>query len=84
MFYPSVIALGFDPIWYGTFSVMTVELALVTPPMANLIFVTITTDGHATSLQVIKGVIPFYAAALVMIHLLITFPQIALWLPNTM
>lgn len=84
LFFPAVIKLGFDPVWFGTVSVMAIELALVTPPMAILIYVTQAVDGEATTSDVIQGVIPFYLSGVILIILLIFFPQIALWLPNTM
>lgn len=82
--YPVVLALGFDPIWFGVIIVMTVELGLITPPIGMNVFV-INTLARDVSLQrIYRGVLPFVATDVVRLALLVAFPWIVLWLPNTM
>jgi tripartite ATP-independent transporter DctM subunit len=82
--FPVVMALGFDPIWFGVVIVMTVELGLITPPIGMNVFV-INSLARDVSLQrIFAGVLPFVAIDLVRLGLLIAFPAIALFLPNTM
>ncbi|MFC1916915.1 TRAP transporter large permease [Chloroflexota bacterium] len=84
LFYPTVMGLGFDPVWYGVLSVVLVEIALITPPIAGNIYVTQTLEPEAPTIAVIKGVLPFYAADILLVVLLVFFPQIAMWLPSMM
>ena len=82
--YPVVMALGFDPIWFGVVMVMTVELALITPPVGMNLFV-ISGLARGVGLQKIyAGVLPFVLADLVRVGVILAFPAIALWLPSTM
>jgi C4-dicarboxylate transporter DctM subunit len=84
MFFPVLMKLGFDPVWYGVMTTVLVELALVTPPIAAHLYITQSIDSEATSMDVARGVVPFYVAELVMIVLMVFFPQIVLWLPSKM
>jgi len=84
LFYPTILELGFSPIWYGTLTVMLVDIAGITPPVAGNIYVTQSLDPEATTIQVVRGVLPFYAASLLLVVLLVFLPQIATWLPNAM
>jgi tripartite ATP-independent transporter DctM subunit len=81
--YPLVIALGFDPIWYGVIVVILVEMGLVTPPVGMDAFVLSGAINIPVG-NIFRSVLPFLIAMLVCIVLLAAFPQIALWLPGTM
>ncbi|KDD18034.1 TRAP transporter large permease [Bordetella bronchiseptica] len=80
---PLVVSLGFDPLWFGIFMTMMMELALITPPVGLNLFVAqnIRLSRGGIS-DVYIGVLPFAFAMMVFVTLLIYFPQIALWLPN--
>jgi len=82
VFYPIVVQLGFDPIWFGILLVMVVELGLVTPPVGLNVYVVRGVAPHIALGQIFVGVAPFLLAFLVGIALLIIWPKIALWLPN--
>ncbi|ADZ72155.1 TRAP transporter large permease [Polymorphum gilvum] len=82
--FPVVIQLGFDPIWFGVIIVMTVELGLITPPVGMNVFVINTLAREVSLPTVFKGVLPFVAADIVRLILLIAFPAIVLFLPHTM
>jgi len=81
--FPLVIALGFDPVWFGIFMTLMMELALITPPIGLNLFVVqnIRIDSGTIS-DVYIGVLPFVAAMIVFVGVLIYFPGIALWLPS--
>jgi TRAP-type C4-dicarboxylate transport system permease large subunit len=81
--YPLVIALGFDPIWYGVIVVILVEMGLVTPPVGMDAFVLSGAINIPVS-TIFRSVVPFLIAMVVCIILLAAFPQIALFLPSTM
>ena len=82
--YPVSVALGYDPIWFGVVVVMTVELALITPPIGMNIFVISALARNVGIQKIYAGVLPFVAADFLRIGLVIAFPAIALYLPSTM
>lgn len=81
---PVVRELGIDPVWFGVFAVMMAELALVTPPVGANVFVIRRIAPEVPMSEIFIGVFPFVLGELVIIGLVIAFPQIALWLPNQM
>lgn len=83
IFFPIVVNLGFDPVWFGIIVVMVVELGLITPPIGMNVFVIKGMAQHVPLQTIYKGVIPFVAAQIVLVILVFLFPQIALWLPDT-
>ena len=82
--YPVSVALGFDPIWFGVIMVMTVELALISPPVGMNIFVISALARDVAIQRIYAGVLPFVAADILRIGAVILFPAIALYLPGTM
>jgi C4-dicarboxylate transporter DctM subunit len=81
--YPTVQALGFDPIWFGVIMVRVMEIGLITPPIGMNVFML----GGVTKMPletIFRGIIPFFIADILHVILLILFPQISLWLPQTM
>jgi tripartite ATP-independent transporter DctM subunit len=82
IFYPAVVALGFDPIWFGVIIVLVVEMGVITPPVGiNVYVVKGIADGVPLE-TVFKGVWPFLIAEIVMVGILMAFPQIATFLPS--
>jgi len=81
---PVVGELGIDPIWFGVFAVMMAELALVTPPIGANVFVMRRTAPEVPMGDIFLGVMPFVIGELIVIALVIAFPEIALWLPGRM
>ncbi|MGP1614832.1 MAG: TRAP transporter large permease subunit, partial [Pollutimonas bauzanensis] len=80
--FPIAMALGMDPIWFGIFLVLMIEIGLITPPMGMVLFVLSSMSGKVTFVQIALGVLPFVAVMLVFLVLLYTFPDIVLWLPQ--
>ena len=80
--YPVIIQLGFDPIWFGIIIVMTVELGLIHPPVGMNVFVIKSVVKDVSFMTIFKGVIPFVLTDILRLLILISFPIIALWLPN--
>jgi C4-dicarboxylate transporter, DctM subunit len=81
--YPIIVALGFDPVWFGVIIVLVIEMGLVTPPVGMNVF--ILSGMSKTPLEVIfKGIVPFFIAMILCVVLLAIFPDIALFLPRTM
>jgi C4-dicarboxylate transporter DctM subunit len=82
--FPVVIALGFDPIWFGVIIVMTVELGLIHPPVGMNIFVIKSVVEDVKISTIFYGVLPFIVTDILRLILLIAFPILALWLPSKM
>ena len=82
--FPVIMALGFDPIWFGVIVVMTVELGLIHPPVGMNIFVIKSVIEDVKISTVFYGVLPFIVTDLIRLVILIAFPIIALWLPSHM
>jgi len=80
---PMVLAAGIDPIWFGVFLVLVVEMSQITPPVGFNLFVlqSITGKGIFT---VARYAAPFFFLLVAATVILTLFPQIALWLPSTM
>ncbi len=72
--FPAILAAGFDPIWFGVITVITVELGLITPPVGMNVFVLKASAKHLPLGAIYKGVLPFIAADVVRLALLIAFP----------
>lgn len=83
--HPVMMSLGFDPIWFGIFVVLLVEIGAVTPPVGiNCFVVQSASEGRVKLEQIFAGLVPFVLAGFAMLILLCLFPQIALFLPETM
>ncbi len=84
IFFPIISNMGFDPIWFGVLIVMVVELGLITPPVGMNVFII---KGIAPEMpigDIFRGVLPFVVAQVLLISLLVFFPILATWLPQTM
>jgi C4-dicarboxylate transporter DctM subunit len=82
--FPVIVALGFDPIWFGIIIVMVAELGLMHPPVGMNIFVIKSVVEDVKISTIFYGVIPFIITDLIRLALLIAFPMLALWLPSQM
>ena len=82
LLFPVVIALGYDPVWFGVVVTMLVEIAMISPPDGTVLYVLQgmrRQPGPIT--DVFSGVMPFMLVYMLAILILIAFPAIALWLP---
>lgn len=82
--FPVIVALGFDPIWFGVIVVMTVELGLVSPPVGMNVFVIKSVVPELSFQTIFKGVVPFILSDLLRLALLVAFPVLATFLPRLM
>lgn len=83
--FPMTQALGLDPIWFGVVVIKLVEIAAITPPVGlNLYAVLSAARGEVKSGELFVGVMPFVFLELVVLALIIAFPQLSLWLPDAM
>ncbi len=82
--FPIILALHFDPIWFGVIAVLMMEAGLITPPMGLNLFTVAGVAKNETLETVIKGTAPFLFAIIFVAIVLTIFPKIALVLPNMM
>jgi TRAP-type C4-dicarboxylate transport system permease large subunit len=76
--------MGFDPIWFGVMITVLIEMGLITPPVGVNVFVIAGVAKDVPMYRIFRGIVPFIFAMLVLIALLLIFPQMALYLPHTM
>jgi len=81
---PIITTLGYDPIWFGIVMVVVVEMGLISPPVGMNVFVVKGVAQHVPLSKIYAGIVPFWIAMAVCVFFLILFPQIALFLPDTM
>jgi len=82
--YPIVVALGFDPIWFGVVLVLLIEIGLITPPVGMVLFILRGLSDDVPLRSIVLGVLPFILVMLAFIVLLYLFPGIVTWLPERM
>ena len=84
--FPTVVGLGFDPIWFGVIMVIMMEMGQITPPVGINVFVIhgVAKKYNVSMATIYRGIIPFVIVEVVVIFLLTLFPDIVLWLPNSM
>src|SRR3970040_1360508 len=82
--YPAVIALGYDPIWFGIVVVKMAEICLITPPIGLNCFVVNGVRPDIPLTTVFRGIMPFFVADVVTVGLFLAFPQIILCVPQLM
>ncbi|MCY4592415.1 MAG: TRAP transporter large permease [Alphaproteobacteria bacterium] len=80
--HPAVIALGFDPIWFGIIVVKMCEVCLITPPVGLNCYVVSAVRPDIPLGDVFRGIGPFFVADVVTIGLFLAYPEIVLWLPR--
>ena len=88
IFFPVVMALGYDPIWFGIIIVMVTEMGVITPPVGINVYVVFGVArrviGEVPLESIFKGIVPFLLAVIAGVIILMIFPQIILLLPNLM
>lgn len=80
---PAVVAAGWDPLWFGVFLVVTIEMAQLTPPVGFNLFVIQGITGE-TMTRIARAVVPYFAVLLLLMTILIAVPDLVLWLPGMM
>jgi tripartite ATP-independent transporter DctM subunit len=85
IFQPVMESLGYDTIWYGIICVQMVELSLITPPVGlNCFLVKAICPPEISLNDIFIGAAPYFVLEVIVVILLVTFPEIALWLPGKM
>lgn len=83
VFFPLAESLGFDPIWFGLIMLLSLEISFTTPPFGLLLFVMKGVAPPGTEMRdIYLSAFPYMGCALLLVVLLVLFPQLALWLPG--
>lgn len=82
--FPMITDMGYDPVWFGTLIVVVLEMSLISPPLGLNVFVVKGIAPGVPMSEIFRGVLPFWLAMIVVTGLLILFPDLALFLPDTM
>jgi TRAP-type C4-dicarboxylate transport system permease large subunit len=84
VFFPLIVHMGLDPIWFGILIVVVVEIGLISPPVGMNLFVLNTLLPQVPTRTIFRGVLPFMMVDCVRLAILIAFPVISLYLPGLM
>ena len=89
IFFPVIMELGYDPIWFGIIIVMVTEMGVITPPVGINVYVVYGVAKNVLEQEIplekiFKGIFPFLIAVIVGVIILIIFPKIILFLPQLM
>jgi tripartite ATP-independent transporter DctM subunit len=84
IFFPLILALGFDGIWFGVIVTVMAEIGLITPPVGLNVFVIQGIAKDVPMYTIFRGILPFFVADLILVVFLVAFPQISLFLPGMM
>src|SRR5262245_37191896 len=84
VFFPLIVHLGIDPIWFGVLIVVVVEIGLISPPVGMNLFVLNTLLPEVKTRTIFRGVLPFMTIDCVRLAILVAFPILSTWLPSHM
>lgn len=84
IFFPLVVGLGFDPVWFGVVVVVVTEISLITPPVGLNVFILKNVVGDVSTGTIFKGVTPFWVVDIIRLALLVGIPALSLFLPSQM
>ena len=82
IFFPIVLRLGFDPIWFGVIIVLVGEMGVITPPVGVNVFVIKGIAPDVPLNKIFRGIFPFLGALILLTILVTLFPQIVTFLPS--
>lgn len=82
IFYPVVVQLGYDPVWFGVVIVMVTQIGVITPPVGVNVYVVKGVARDVPMYTIFRGALPFLIALVIGTLLVIPFPQLALFLPG--
>ena len=81
IFFPVMMTVGFDPIWFGVVVIVMSEVGLITPPVGMNVFI-VAGASDVPLYDIFKGILPFLGALIVAVAIMTIFPQICTFLPN--
>jgi TRAP-type C4-dicarboxylate transport system permease large subunit len=82
--FPLILALGFDPIWFGVIAVLMMEAGLITPPVGLNVYTLAGLVKDVPMEEIFKGALPYLVSIFITLIILVIFPELALFLPRSM
>ena len=82
VFFPIVMGLGYDPIWFGVIVVVLGEIAIITPPVGINLYIVKGVAEYIPLSTIYKGIMPFIMVLLFSVSLLVAFPKLSTFLPE--
>ena len=80
---PLIVEAGFDPLWFGVYLVVMIEMSALTPPVGLNLYILQGLTGRSFG-RTVHSAVPFFLLLCLGVLIIAAFPQIALWLPNTL
>ncbi len=84
VFFPIVVGLGFDPVWFGVLIVLVVQIGLISPPVGMNLFVLNSLLRDVTLAQIFRGVWLYVLMLVIALFIVLEFQPLSLWLPSLM
>jgi TRAP-type C4-dicarboxylate transport system permease large subunit len=81
---PLIIGFGYSPVWWGIINVIVIEIGMIAPPIGLNVFVVQSLARDIPMKTVYQGIMPFFYALLATLALLLAFPPLTMWLPQTL
>ena len=80
--FPTIVALDFDPVWFGVVTVLTMEMGQITPPIGVNVFAIGSVAKDVPMQDIFRGIFPYFLCMVLCVLLLTIFPRISLYLPD--
>ncbi len=80
--FPTITAIGFDPVWFGVVCVISMEMGQITPPIGVNVFAICSVAQDVPMQETFKGIVPFFLCMVLIVILLLIFPRLATYLPG--
>jgi TRAP-type C4-dicarboxylate transport system permease large subunit len=84
IFLPTMVAMHWDPIWFGVLMITNINIAVITPPVGLNLYTLASLTKDVDIETILKGTLPYVVVEFIALIILIAFPQISLWLPSMM
>ena len=82
IFFPVIVKLGFDPIWFGILVIKMCEVAVITPPLGLNVYAVRSVTPDISTVDIFRGIFPFLIMEFFILAILVAFPQLTLFLPR--
>ena len=81
---PMIVGFGYSPVWWGIINIIVIEIGMIAPPIGLNVFVVHNMSGGVPMKAIYAGIMPFLAAELILLAILVVAPPLTMWLPGTL
>lgn len=81
---PMIVGFGYSPVWWGIINIVVIEIGMIAPPIGLNVFVVHNMAGGVPMKAIYSGIMPFLAAELILLAILVVAPALTMWLPGTL